>query len=154
MYIDSDNRFQFYYPSYYEITKIKRQEKEITLINHNIMCEIKESSFEKDIEKCRGDCDVIENREDLLIANYKVRKIKGYIGAIGGNIPEDFIIYEIKLPNSDKYFNFSLYALPQDESYFSLLEKYPELKDFSKRKTIAHEEEKILEKIISTLQFN
>jgi hypothetical protein len=58
---------------------------------------------------CRGPCPVLETLEEVTVAGQAATKITGYIGAIGGNIPQNFLMYIFEREN--RYYSFSLYAL-------------------------------------------
>lgn len=57
---------------------------------------------------CRGDCPMIEETERITIAGREARQVLGYVGSIGGNTPQYFLMYLIRL--GDTYASFILYA--------------------------------------------
>jgi hypothetical protein len=59
--------------------------------------------------ECRGDCPVVEGTEPAAIAGLAATKVTGYIGSIGGNVPQRYITYI--LPRDGRYYVFTLYAL-------------------------------------------
>jgi hypothetical protein len=59
---------------------------------------------------CRGDCPVIETTEAVTVAGQPAAKLTGYIGAIGGNTPQQYQSYVFA--RGDLYYTFTLYALP------------------------------------------
>lgn len=59
--------------------------------------------------ECRGDCPIVESTEPATIAGLQATKVTGYIGAIGGNIPQRYLKYIV--PRNNRYFIFTLYAL-------------------------------------------
>lgn len=54
----------------------------------------------RDPESCKGDCPLIKESRDVQVGSYEAREIKGTIGSVGGNIPQDFIETIIKTGNS------------------------------------------------------
>jgi hypothetical protein len=63
---------------------------------------------------CRGDCPVQEKIESVEIAGQEATRIQGYIGAIGGFIPQQYLSYVIHTNN--KYYIFTLYAVGLDDT--------------------------------------
>jgi hypothetical protein len=57
---------------------------------------------------CRGDCPMIEESERITIAGRDARQVLGYVGSIGGNTPQYFLMYLMRL--GDTYASFILYA--------------------------------------------
>ncbi len=58
---------------------------------------------------CRGDCPVVENTDSASVAGFEAIKAQGYIGSIGGNIPQRYISYILQ--RDGRYYKFTLYAL-------------------------------------------
>jgi hypothetical protein len=63
---------------------------------------------------CAGDCPVIEASEPAEIAGYGATKLTGYIGAIGGNIPQQYQTYVFG--QAGRFYSFTLYALERSET--------------------------------------
>lgn len=61
---------------------------------------------------CRGDCPVIEESKPITMAGRDARQVLGYLGSIGGNTPQYFLMYVIRL--GDSYVSFILYAEGRD----------------------------------------
>ncbi len=59
---------------------------------------------------CRFYCQVIEDTSTVEVAGQTATRLSGYIGAIGGNIPQQYVTYVI--PRAGRYYSFTLYALP------------------------------------------
>jgi len=57
---------------------------------------------------CQGECPMIENSEAMKIAGREARQVRGYIGSIGGNVPQYFMLYLFRL--GDVHVSFVLYA--------------------------------------------
>lgn len=63
-------------------------------------------------ERGLGDCPVMLNIENAFIGDKEATKINGYIGAIGGNIPQEYVTYVFQ--EIYDYYIFTLWALPND----------------------------------------
>jgi hypothetical protein len=59
--------------------------------------------------ECRGDCPVVENKDSAKVASFAMTKVTGYIGSVGGNIPQQYLMYILK--RDKQYYVFTLYAL-------------------------------------------
>lgn len=60
--------------------------------------------------ECRGDwCPVVESSNPTTIAGLDARKVEGYKGAIGGEIPQRYLRYIVEHDNL--YYSFTLWAL-------------------------------------------
>lgn len=118
------------------------------IINHNIVINKTLSDFSA--TDCKGDCPLITQKQSLTINNYLVNKIQGSIGSIGGNIPQSYITYEIKNPTTNKYFEVTLYELPQDAVYENLIKQYPLDRTLV---AIPSGQDQVLMQIISTFKF-
>lgn len=57
-----------------------------------------------------GDCPFVEDETVTEINGLPVRRVKGYIGAVGGNTPQEFLTYIFTL--EDEQLVFAVYALP------------------------------------------
>jgi hypothetical protein len=57
---------------------------------------------------CRGECPMIESSEVVRLAGRQAHQLRGIIGSIGGNVPQQFIMYLIRL--NETYVSFELYA--------------------------------------------
>lgn len=119
-----------------------------TIINHNIVINKTLSDFSA--TDCKGDCPLITQKQSLTINNYLVSKIQGSIGSIGGNIPQSYITYEIKNLTTNKYFEITLYELPQDAVYENQIKQYPLDRTLV---VIPSSQDQILMQIISTFKF-
>ena len=62
---------------------------------------------------CKGDCPLIENDEEVTIAGTKATKMAGYIGEVGGSIPQHFVEYVFS--KNGQYISFTLYARDQKD---------------------------------------
>lgn len=58
---------------------------------------------------CRGDCPMIDKKEDVLIGQVKGVKLIGYYGAVGGIIPQEYITYIF--PKGELFIIFTITAL-------------------------------------------
>lgn len=59
--------------------------------------------------ECRGDCPVVEQTESAVVDTFPATRMTGYIGAVGGNIPQQYVTYF--LPRGERFFAITLYAL-------------------------------------------
>lgn len=105
-YTNTTYNFSLQIPSLYEVTE--NPEETYTYIGEQISFYV----YDKDVASCLGDCPVIYNVETIA-SNYELSKITGYIGEIGGNIPEEYISYQYK--KDDFYYVFTLHALGKSE---------------------------------------
>jgi len=94
-----------------------------------------------DPEQCRGDCPIIQLREEININGLKGKKLAGYIGAVGGSVPQSY--QTIVIPHNNSFYNFTVYELKYDEIQ-------PPTRQIGQ---IPEKEIKLLEKIVSTLKF-
>jgi hypothetical protein len=60
---------------------------------------------------CRGDCPVIETNESVLVAGLSATRLTGFIGSVGGNVPQQYQSYVFE--NGGRFYNLTLYALPR-----------------------------------------
>ena len=105
-YSNSKYGFSLNYPTYLEI---KLSENDNSLyIGEQIYVWI------SDINplECRGDCPLVENTEPATVAGLEATKVTGYIGAVGGIIPQRYLQYILKHDN--RYYSFTLWALRRD----------------------------------------
>ena len=59
--------------------------------------------------KCRGDCLLVESTNPATVAGLDAIRVEGYMGAIGGEIPQRYLQYILKHDN--RYYVFTLFAL-------------------------------------------
>lgn len=57
---------------------------------------------------CQGDCPMIESTEPVVIAGRQAHLVRGYIGSVGGNIPQRFMLYLIR--SGSTYISLTLFA--------------------------------------------
>lgn len=62
------------------------------------------------LEQSLGDCPVIEEDGLVEVNGLQVRRLKGWFGAVGGRIPQEYLTYIFEV--GDEYLVFTLYALP------------------------------------------
>jgi len=63
-------------------------------------------------DQALGDCPVVDDDRIVEINGAEVRRVKGWMGAVGGRTPQEFIAYIFDL--KDERLVFALYALPFD----------------------------------------
>ena len=88
-----------------------------------------------------GDCPVIEMVETTLVAGQEATRIRGYIGAIGGNIPQQYVTYIAT--KDDVYYVFTLYAVGRGHTDPADMTIRP----------LVEEDVVVFEQIMGTLQF-
>lgn len=146
-YDSLDGNFSIKYPYQYELKTVINLGP---VINHNITL----VNFPVSFKECRVDCPIINSSEEIVLAEgISATKIKGYVGSIGGNIPESFVRYEVQNPKAKKSFGFNnitLWELPQDINYQEKIKKYPSTRNVN---LIPADEEKIFGQILSTFKF-
>lgn len=146
-FISPDSNFSLKYPPEHEIKTVLNLGY---VINHTIAL----PSYPVSISDCKADCDFVGSKQDVIVGNgIKALKVKGYVGAVGGNIPESFIRYEIRNPNSAperRFNNIILWELPQDIDYQEKTKLYPPSRNVG---LIPVDQEKILDRILSTFKF-
>lgn len=140
-YTDTKYNFFFKYPTSYTID-IDSSTSRIYL-NKNIEIRIDDISS----LNCKGDCPLTENSTDVQLNGYQAKKLEGYIGEIGGNIPQRFIVYEIKL--NDKYLIFNLQATPVKMTKEDFAKYYA----LGKIIEIDQNDKAIFDQILSTFKF-
>ncbi len=94
---------------------------------------------------CRGDCPVVERTDSgVTVGGNQATRIEGYIGSIGGNIPQQYISYII--PRAGSYYAFTSYALSQAEE--------STIQDVSLVHPIQPQDIALFEQIMATFKFN
>ena len=94
---------------------------------------------------CRGDCPVVTRTDtNLSIGRQEAIRIEGYIGSIGGNIPQEYVSYVIH--RNDSYYTFTLHALTVSEEVY--------IQDLSIIYPMKAENVVLFEQIMATLQFD
>lgn len=102
-YSNSEYGFSINYPSQFEI--VPAENTPTLYIGEQIHVWI------SDVNPldCAGDCPFVENIEATTISGIKAMKITGYIGAVGGGVPQRYMRYIFQRNN--RYYIFTLYAL-------------------------------------------
>jgi hypothetical protein len=109
-YIDLQDRFSFLYPPTMELTPGNAEDKWI--LGDRIRIEILpyEISWITCFYRGLGDCPFVESDRYLTIHDSEVHRVEGYIGSVGGNIPQEFLTYVFD--RGDQALVFTVYALP------------------------------------------
>ena len=107
---DPQSRFTFLYPPLLELTTEESQESWI--LGDRIKIEVLpfENSWITCFYSSLGDCPFVEGDEIVDVNGVEARRVSGYIGAVGGNIPQEFITYIFTL--GDQALVITVYALP------------------------------------------
>ena len=61
------------------------------------------------LEQSLGDCPLVEDDEFVDVNGLQARRLKGWFGAVGGRIPQEYLTYIFEV--GDEYLVFTLYAL-------------------------------------------
>jgi hypothetical protein len=93
--------------------------------------------------ECRGDCPVIEKQETVTLAGQEATRVEGYIGSVGGFIPQQYVSYVLKHEN--QYYRFEIHAVSSAETF--------DAGDISTIRPLKAEDLELFEKIMSTLAF-
>jgi hypothetical protein len=64
------------------------------------------------LEQPLGDCPIVNENELVEVNGLRARRLKGWFGAIGGRIPQEYLTYIFEVEG--EYLVFTLYALPLD----------------------------------------
>jgi hypothetical protein len=130
--------FSINYPSNYQLTT--NEENTFISIGENIYIRI--TDF--DPFECRGDCPIVDSTQSTTLSGLEATKITGYIGSVGGYVPQRYISYIVK--QTDKYYNFTLYAVGLNAHIvdFTKIEREPLIKS----------DIEVFEQILGTLAFN
>ncbi len=132
-YTNEKYKFTLQYPASYKTPDIQE--------NGYIGEKIYFAVYEKDVTTCRGDCNGIDKTENVTIGGLPALRIEGDQGSVGGNIPQEYLTYQIK--KDKQYYTFTLYSIGIDEDVESI-------EDIKKLK---EDDIKIFDHILSTLKF-
>jgi hypothetical protein len=107
---DPQGRFSFLYPPLMELVPAETEDSWI--LQNQIRIEVldPENSWISCFYQSLGDCPFAETDQMVDINGQEARVIKGYIGAVGGNTPQEFLSYIFNLGNEALVM--TLYALP------------------------------------------
>jgi hypothetical protein len=109
-HIDPEGRFSFLYPPTLEL--IPGDAEDSWILGDRIMIEILpyEISWITCFYRGLGDCPFVESDQYLTIHDSEAHRVEGYIGSVGGNIPQEFLTYVFD--RGDQALVFTIYALP------------------------------------------
>lgn len=107
---DPQRRFSFLYPPTMDLLQVEQENN--WQIGSSIRVEILpyEISWITCFYRSMGDCPFVEGDLNLEINGHQVRRIEGYIGSVGGNIPQEFLTYIFNL--NEQALVMTVYALP------------------------------------------
>jgi len=110
LFSDPGGRFSFVYPPALELMPADLENS--WQIGNRIRVEILDpgKSWITCFDQALGDCPFVESDEQVLLNDQDVRRVKGYIGAVGGNTPQEFLCYIFNL--ADQALVMTVYALP------------------------------------------
>ena len=140
-YVDPQARFSFVYPPSMTLTS-GTQEGEWR-IGDRIEFFIRPpgASYVACFEQALGDCPVVLEDSWLQINGVDVRRVKGYFGAVGGMIPQEFLSYIFEV--NGEQLVFTVYALPFDA----------ELQDVTRIWPLEGMELELFERMVSSITF-
>lgn len=120
---DPGGRFSFVYPPTLIISQ--EQGSDSWILGGQIRVEVlsKEISWITCFDQALGDCPVVESDRTLQIHGVEVRRVSGYIGAVGGNIPQEFLTHIFPLDSG--FLAITLYALPFDSQVSDVSQIWP-----------------------------
>lgn len=107
-YEDARNGMSFRFPAVYEITDLGSG---TMALNDRIIWRKSNTS----LLEARGDGPVIEDTRELELPAGTAIRISGYLGAVGGNVPQTFVAIELPTPDG-QYLVFTQYELPISEN--------------------------------------
>lgn len=146
-YSDQNKVYEFKYPQNYSLSHFAGDNSPI-LLNNQIDWEITQHSA----GECKGDCPVIINKRDATINGYQATIYNGWVGSVGGEIPQTFIKYEVREPGTvridgSNYFVITLWELDR---------RYAVQKNYSSTRnpgTINQDDQITFDQILSTFRF-
>jgi hypothetical protein len=141
-YVDTKYGFELKYPPTYSLGNYAGPSTPV-LLNSKIEWQITDVST----ALCKGDCAVVNSKEDVSVGDYQATKFSGWVGSIGGEIPQSYIKYEIQNPTTKKYFGITLWELDRTVAA---------QKEFSPTRTpgtITPENQTTFDQILSTFKF-
>lgn len=104
-YTDADYGFSFFYPTALSLELGSEVDGRRSLF---VGEKIQVLSGPLDPLVCQGECPLIESNEPVTLAGRQARLVRGYIGSIGGNIPQHFMLYLVR--SGSTYISLTLYA--------------------------------------------
>jgi len=60
-------------------------------------------------EEAQGDAPFIATAQPMSFGNFPARRLNGFIGAVGGNVPQSY--ESVVVSHNDKFYNFTVYEL-------------------------------------------
>jgi hypothetical protein len=136
-YTDPNGHFTFKYPTSYSL-----ETETMPYLHRNITWRFNNISA----LACRGDCPIINTKEQVTLGEKSATKLTGYIGSVGGNIPQTYVTYE--LVSGTKYFIFSMQALP----FVMTKDEVPQYDPYATQQ-IKREDQLTFDQILSTFKF-
>jgi hypothetical protein len=74
-------------------------------------------------DQALGDCPAVQEDDTVEVNGMDVRRVKGYFGAVGGMIPQEFLTYIVEVEGEQLVF--TLYALPFDAELQDITRIWP-----------------------------
>lgn len=113
-FTDPQGRFAFRYPPTMSITPDAAGDKWRIGDQIEVAVLPVASSWITCFDQALGDCPFVEIDTPVTIQGQEARRVKGYIGSVGGRIPQEFLVYIFKLDDEAEALTLTLYALPFD----------------------------------------
>lgn len=142
-YNDPNGLYTFKYPPNYSLGHYSTDNSPLLLNN-----KIEWGITQHPAGSCAGDCPVITNKSTTTINGYSTTIYNGWVGTIGGEIPQSYIKYEIQQPESSNFFAITLWELDRTSSA---------QKNYSPTRTpgaISDSDKQIFNQIINTFKFS
>ena len=113
-FTDPQGRFTFRYPPTMSITPDAAADKWRIGDQIEVAVLPVASSWITCFDQALGDCPFVESDTPVTIQGQEARRVKGYIGSVGGRIPQEFLVYIFELDDEAEALTLTLYALPFD----------------------------------------
>ncbi|HET6845961.1 MAG TPA: hypothetical protein VFH29_03955 [Anaerolineales bacterium] len=104
-YTDVDHGFSFRYPAVLSLDfGGKADAQRVLFVGEKIQV----VAGPRDPLVCHGECPLIESTEPVTLSGRNAQLARGYIGSVGGNIPQRFMLYVVR--SGTTYISLTLYA--------------------------------------------
>jgi hypothetical protein len=106
LYTNSKHGFTFQYPN--GLVLNEDAGKDFLFLDDQIFIQV----MDHDPQDARGDGPVVESTEAVQIGSFAARRMRGYIGSVGGGIPQRY--ESIVIPQKGKFYIFIAYELKRN----------------------------------------
>ena len=120
---DPQDRFAFVYPPTMTISKVPGEQT--WRMDDQIEIEIHQpgKSWVACFDQALGDCPMVEKDEKVEINGEEVRRVEGWIGAVGGYTPQEYLTYIFDMDGLQLIF--TVYALPFNTNFQDISKIWP-----------------------------